>query len=62
MLLSQNVNNSGISDIDGSEGYFAAIEDRGIVQSGYIDTLTEIDDIVKVFDKEGAASEYALLR
>ena len=28
-------------------------------QSGCIDTLTEIDDIVKVFDKEGAASEYA---
>jgi hypothetical protein len=60
MLLSQNVNNTGISDINGSEGYFAAIEDRGIVQSGYIDTMTEIDDIVKVFDKEGAASEYAL--
>ena len=60
MLLSQNVSNTGISDIDGSEGYFAAIEDRGIVQSGLIDSITEVDDIVKVFDKEGAASEYAL--
>ena len=68
MLLGQTIANStavasgdvDYTDIDGSEGYFSAIEDRGIVQSGYIDTLTEIDDIVKVFDKEGAASEYAL--
>ena len=60
MLLGEKVTASGISDISGSEGYFSAIEDRGIVQSGLIDTLTEIDDIVKVFDKEGGASEYAL--
>ena len=60
MLLSQKVANTGISDIDGSEGYFAAIEDRGMVQSGLIDSITEVDDIVKVFDKEGAASEYAM--
>ena len=60
MLLGEKVTASGISDIDGSEGYFAAIEDRGIVQSGLIDSITEVDDIVKVFDKEGAASEYAL--
>ena len=46
--------------INGSEGYFSAIEDRGIVQSGLINTISEVDDIVKVFDKEGAASEYAL--
>jgi len=68
MLLGQSIGNStsgstgayDYTEIDGSEGYFAAIEDRGMVQSGLIDTLTEIDDIVKVFDKEGAASEYAL--
>ena len=60
MLLGEKVSASGISDIDGSEGYFAAIEDRGIVQSGLINTISEVDDIVKVFDKEGAASEYAL--
>ena len=60
MLLGEKVTASGISDIDGSEGYFAAIEDRGIVQSGLINTIGEVDDIVKVFDKEGAASEYAL--
>jgi len=60
MLLGEKVTASGITDIDGSEGYFAAIEDRGIVQSGLINTIAEVDDIVKVFDKEGAASEYAL--
>jgi hypothetical protein len=59
MLLGEKVTASGLA-VSGSEGYFSAIEDRGIVQSGYIDTLSEVDDIVKVFDKEGGASEYAL--
>jgi hypothetical protein len=59
MLLGEKVTASGLS-VSGSEGYFAAIEDRGIVQSGLINTIGEVDDIVKVFDKEGAASEYAL--
>ncbi len=68
MLLGQTIGNStavasgemDYTEIDGSEGYFAAIEDRGMVQSGLINTIAEVDDIVKVFDKEGAASEYAL--
>ena len=68
MLLGQTIGNAtavssgemDYTDIDGSEGYFAAIEDRGMVQSGLINTIAEVDDIVKVFDKEGAASEYAL--
>ena len=60
MLLGEKVTASGITDIDGSEGYFSAIEDRGIVNSGLINTIGGVDDIVKVFDKEGAASEYAL--
>ena len=57
MLLGER---SGVTGIAGSEGYFSAIEDRGIVQSGLINTITEIDDIVKIFDEQGAASEYAL--
>lgn len=60
MLLGERVTASGITDISGSEGYFSAIEDRGIVQSGLINSISEVDDIVKVFDKEGAASEYAM--
>ena len=58
MLLGEKAH-SGFS-FDGSEGYFSAIEDRGLVQTGLIDTLTEIDDIVKQFDQQGGASEYAL--
>jgi|TARA_R100000479_G_scaffold65066_2_gene30985 hypothetical protein len=68
MLLGQTIANAtavssgemDYTEIDGSEGYFAAIEDRGMVQSGLINTIAEVDDVVKVFDKEGAASEYAL--
>jgi len=65
MLLGQT--NSGFSPtgagfgaISGSEGYFTAIEDRGLVQSTLIDSLGELDDIVKIFDQQGASSEYAL--
>ena len=58
MLLGEKT--AALTDIGGSEGYFAAIEDRGIVQSGLMNTIGEVDDIVKVFDKEGGASEYAL--
>ena len=58
MLLGQRADASlGVS---ASEGYFSAIEDRGIVQSGLINTISEVDDIVKIFDQQGAASEYAL--
>lgn len=60
MLLGEKVTASGISGISGSEGYFSAIEDRGLVQSGVINSITEVDDIVKIFDQQGAASEYAL--
>ena len=64
MLLGQKVaNTSNVADATfggGSEGYFSAIEDRGMVHNGLIDSLTELDLIVKEFDKQGAGSEYAL--
>ena len=69
MILGQQVTNTEISgatssdfngDIAGTEGYFAAIEDRGIVNNGFASTLTDIDDIVKELDKQGGAPEYAL--
>ena len=50
----------------GSEGYFAAIEDRGIVADGVTtsDTdftdFTDIDAIILALDKEGAPAEYAM--
>lgn len=43
----------------GSEGYFSAIEDRGITSTGSFDSLQDIDDIIILLDREGAPSEYA---
>lgn len=48
----------------GSEGYFAAIEDRGIqvssASSNPMDSFAEFDDIILELDKQGAPSEYAM--
>lgn len=65
MLLGEKTLAAGVSVggkvITGSEGYFSAIEDRGIVNSGgIISTLTEMDEIIVELDKQGAAPEYAL--
>jgi len=62
MLLGvANTNNVSINGaIEGSEGYFAAIENRGMVNSGYIQTLADVDAMVTEFDKQGSAPEYAM--
>ena len=48
----------------GAEGYFSAIEDRGIVVSNTaaspLDSIAEFDDIILELDKEGAPAEYAM--
>jgi hypothetical protein len=48
----------------GSEGYFAAVENRGIVVSNAnaspLDSIAEFDDIILELDKEGAPAEYAM--
>ena len=44
---------------DGTEGLFAAIEDRGNISHATLD-LTEIDIILKEFDKQGAIEEYMM--
>ena len=70
MLLGEKVTNTAIynaaadpaqgNPVYGSEGYFSAIEDRGIVSGGYLQDLTDVDDLIKALDKEGGASEYAM--
>ena len=64
MLLGQKAASDitvGNYAVNGSEGYFAAIEDRGIVETGgVVNTLTEIDAIIAELDKQGAAPEYAV--
>ena len=52
------------ADVAGSEGYFAAVADRGINVSGLatnpFDAIADFDDIIKELDKEGAPAEYAM--
>jgi len=65
MLLGQKVTStatSGLSSaaISGSEGYFDAIENRGLISGGRITTLAELDAIVKELDRQGAGPEYAM--
>tara|TARA_R100000231_G_scaffold34933_1_gene30955 strand:+ start:4575 stop:5954 length:1380 start_codon:yes stop_codon:yes gene_type:complete len=51
---------AGLGTITGSEGYFAAVEDRGITATGDFDSLQDIDNIILLLDKQGAPSEYAM--
>ena len=48
----------------GSEGYFTALEDRGInvsnANANPLDSFAEFDDIIIELDKQGAPSEYAM--
>ena len=50
--------------VAGSEGYFAAVNDRGIVVSNGnanpLDSFAEFDNIILELDKQGAPSEYAM--
>ena len=68
MMLLGELNDGGTvapdNNIAGSEGYFAAIEDRGIqvsnANSNPLDSFSEFDDIIMELDKQGAPSEYAM--
>jgi len=66
MLLGQEITNAAVTAYgDGSEGYFSAIENRGIVNSAggtapSIATMEELDSIIIALDKQGAAAEYAI--
>tara|TARA_S200002703_G_scaffold157808_1_gene166621 strand:+ start:1651 stop:3120 length:1470 start_codon:yes stop_codon:yes gene_type:complete len=74
MLFSEKVSSGNISipnsptdtsnsgKITGSEGYFQAVEDRGITTDGFGSTTTfsDIDNIIFELDKQGAPSEYAM--
>jgi len=45
-----------------TEGYFSALNDRGIISDGLggSTTMSEIDDIILELDAQGAPSEYAM--
>lgn len=62
LLMGQSVTATAaaLSGIGGSEGYFAAVENRGINANDYISALSDVDDIIKELDKQGAGPEYAM--
>jgi hypothetical protein len=50
-----------VSDVRGTEGYFAAVETRGNIISGAGSfALSDVDNIIIEMDKQGAPSEYAM--
>ena len=62
LLMGQSVTATAaaLDGIGGSEGYFAAIESRGINSNDYITALSDVDNIIKELDKQGAGPEYAM--
>ena len=49
--------------MSGNEGYITALEDRGLVTSGFLGNdggFADLDDLIIEFDKQGSAPEYAI--
>jgi hypothetical protein len=54
-------NSSGTTDgLVGSEGYFSAVESRGLVTSGSFASINDFDTLILELDKQGAPAEYAM--
>ena len=58
-------NHQAISSVPGSEGYFGAVENRGIVATdtfggSSFTAASELDDVLVALDAEGAPQEYAM--
>ena len=51
---------AGSTNITGSEGYFQALERRGIEATGDFDSMADLDTIILLLDKQGAPAEYAM--
>ena len=63
ITIPENDSTSADIGISGSEGYFAAIENRGITTTGTFGDgagFADIDEIIFLLDKQGAPSEYAM--
>lgn len=66
MLLGQEITNTNVNatglGIDGTEGYFSALEDRGMVSSDLLGTagLADLDALIREMDKNGCPAEYAV--
>jgi hypothetical protein len=51
---------SGDNGLAGSEGYFSAVESRGLVTSGSFASINDFDTLILELDKQGAPAEYAM--
>jgi hypothetical protein len=51
---------SGTEGLAGSEGYFSAVESRGLVTSGSFASINDFDTLILELDKQGAPAEYAM--
>ena len=64
MLMGRKLAGShGPSGIAGTEGYFDAVASRGITSaaSGDLDSVTDLDVLIALLDKQGATPEYAAM-
>lgn len=57
---SESITLAGGEVVTGSEGYFSAVEDRGINVSGSFSSFADIDLIILELDRQGAPMEYAM--
>ena len=59
-LFGKTAANSNLtgSNINGAEGYISAIEDRGVVNTGYITDISDLQSLSVILDKQGAPDEY----
>ena len=65
MLLGQQTTNGDVADATfggGTEGYFSALEARGMVSSDLIGAagLGDLDELIREMDKNGCPAEYAV--
>ena len=62
LLFGQEVTNTANIGFNGTEGYISALEDRGLNSSliGNAAGFTDIDALIREFDKQGAPPEYAM--
>ena len=58
--VADNANLTG-SNINGAEGYSEAVENRGVINQGYIKDLTDLEDLVVTLKKQRGVKDYMVL-
>lgn len=59
-LFGKTATNTNLTtaNINGAEGYVAAVEDRGVVNTGYLTDISDLQDLSVILQKQGAPMEY----